>query len=114
MAAHGVMACPNAAEALAGVRLTLSLVTTDQALAAALAYAPHLTPGALWCDGNSVAPETKQAAAQAVEAAAGQYVDMAILAPVDPARLGVPVWPHWGSATSALSAQKLAGRRRLS
>lgn len=81
----------SAAEALAGAPLVISLVTADQALSAARAYAAHLAPGALWCDGNSVAPETKRAAAAAIDAAGGHYVDMAVLAPVDPAALRVPL-----------------------
>jgi len=77
--------------ALAGSPLVLSLVTADQALPAAAAYAPHLAPGAIWCDMNSVAPETKRAAAAHVEAHGGRYVDVAVMAPVDPAALGVPL-----------------------
>ena len=101
MAAHGVTPCASPAAALAGAPLVLSLVTADQALAAAEAYAPYLAPGALWCDGNSVAPETKRAAAAAVHAAGGRYIDMAILAPVDPARLGVPVLLAGAAASEA-------------
>ena len=37
---------------------------------------------------NSVAPDTKRAAASAIEAAGGRYVDVAVMAPVHPARLG--------------------------
>lgn len=94
-------------EALSAAPLVLSLVTADAALPAARAYAASLTPGALFCDGNSVAPETKRAAAMAVEAAGGRYVDMAILAPVDPARLGVPLLlagPAGAEAEAALRA----------
>lgn len=91
MAALGVIAASTPAAALAGAPLVLSLVTADQALAAAQACAPLLAPGALWCDGNSVAPATKRAAAAVVEAAGGRYVDMALLAPVDLARLEVPL-----------------------
>ncbi|OYW88395.1 MAG: hypothetical protein B7Z20_02620 [Sphingobium sp. 32-64-5] len=40
---------------------------------------------------NSVAPQTKQAAATAIEAAGAHYVDVAVMAPVDPARLAVPL-----------------------
>lgn len=87
----GIIAADGAAEALAGSPLVLSLVTADQALAAAQEYVAHLAPGALWCDMNSVAPETKRAAARAVEAAGGRYVDVAVLAPVDPARMNVPL-----------------------
>lgn len=89
--AAGALGRDTAAAALTGAPLVLSLVTADQALAATEACAPHLAPGALWCDGNSVAPATKRAAAAAVEAAGGRYVDLAILAPVGPARLAVPM-----------------------
>lgn len=86
----GLAAC-DPAEALGGAGMVISLVTADEALAAAQAYAPLLPGGAIWCDGNSVAPDTKRAAAQAVEAAGGRYVDLAILAPVNPARMQVPL-----------------------
>ena len=56
MAGAGVIAASNAAQALAGADLVLSLVTADAALAAAQNYAPLIKPGALWCDMNSVAP----------------------------------------------------------
>jgi len=79
------------AEVLAGAPLLLSLVTADQAHRAAQDYAPLIAPGALWCDMNSVAPETKRAAASVVTAAGGRYVDVAVLAPVEPARLAVPL-----------------------
>ena len=91
MAELGVTASASAAEALAGVPLVLSLVTADAAQAVAQDYAAQLIPGALWCDCNSVAPDTKRAAAKAVEAAGGRYVDIAVLAPVNPARMAVPL-----------------------
>ena len=97
----------SAADALDGASVVLSLVTADQALAAACDYAPLITPGALWCDGNSVAPETKQAAARAIAAAGGRYIDMAILAPVLPARLAVPLLLSGPDAEAAADA--LAG-----
>ena len=77
--------------ALAEAQVVLSLVTADEALLAANDYAPHLRPGALWLDMNSVAPETKRAAAHTVEAAGGRYVDVAVMAPVHPARRAVPL-----------------------
>jgi len=91
MAEAGVCAAGDAATALAGMPLVLSLVTADAALDAARTCAPLLAPGAIWCDMNSVAPETKRAAAIAVEAAGGVYIDVAVLAPVDPARMNVPL-----------------------
>jgi 3-hydroxyisobutyrate dehydrogenase-like beta-hydroxyacid dehydrogenase len=87
----GVASAGDAKVALADADLVLSLVTADQALPAARDYSPYLKPGAIWCDMNSVAPHTKQEAAEMVEAAGGRYVDVAVMAPVDPARLNVPL-----------------------
>lgn len=88
-------------DALAGVDLVLSLVTADQALAVAEAAAECLPAGAIYCDMNSVAPQTKQAAAQIIEAAGGHYVDVAVMAPVDPARLSVPLLLSGAQAEAA-------------
>ncbi len=94
---------------MAQAELVLSLVTADQALPAAQAYAADLPKGAFWCDMNSVAPDTKRAAAAAVEAAGGRYVDVAVLAPVDPARLGVPLLVAGPAAEYAEAALRDAG-----
>jgi len=54
---------------------------------------------------NSVAPDTKRAAAQAIEAAGGGYVDVAVLAPVHPQRLAVPLLvsgPHADAGAAQL------------
>lgn len=109
MAELGVTAPASAAEALAGAPLVLSLVTADAALPAAQAYAPLLAPGALWCDCNSVAPETKRAAAQAIAAAGGRYVDVAVLAPVNPARMAVPLLLAGEAAGDAETALRALG-----
>jgi len=81
----------TAADALDGARAVLSLVTANEALAAALGAAPVLGRDALWLDMNSVAPNTKRDAARAIEAAGGRYVDVAIMSPVSPKRLAVPL-----------------------
>lgn len=102
-ARSGVTGCDDAAAALSGAGLVLSLVTADQALAAAQSGVLHLSESALWCDMNSVAPTTKHAAAQAIEAAGGRYVDCAVMAPVHPARRRVPLilsGPHAAEAAS--------------
>lgn len=113
MEAAGVAPSPTAAAALDGAGLVLSLVTADQALAAAEQAAPHLAAGTLWCDMNSVAPDTKRAAARAVEAAGGRYVDVAVMSPVNPQKSAVPLLvsgPHAEAGAAALSA---AGFTRL-
>jgi 3-hydroxyisobutyrate dehydrogenase-like beta-hydroxyacid dehydrogenase len=87
----GVRRATSDQDALAEADAALSLVTADQALAAAASAAPHLRRGALWLDMNSVAPATKLAASELIEAAGGRYVDVAIMAPAHPARTGVPL-----------------------
>ena len=91
MAECGVRAADSAEQALDGANLVLSLVTADAALAVANDHATTLQADAIWCDMNSVAPETKREAAQAVEAHGGRYVDVAVMAPVQPAALKVPL-----------------------
>ena len=90
------------AEALDGATLVLSTVTSDQALVAARAAAPLMMPGAHYLDLNSVAPDTKRAAAAAIGTF---YTDVAVMAPVEPARMAVPLLlagPHSEDAAIAL------------
>lgn len=107
--ALGLGFAESAAQALAGADLVLSLVTADAALDAARTAAPHLAPAALWCDMNSVAPDTKRAAAAVINAAGARYVDVAVLAPVHPARLAVPLLLAGDAAVPAQAALAEAG-----
>lgn len=103
----GVTLRDSAEKALAGQPLALSLVTADQALAAAKTAAPLLAAGAIWCDMNSVAPDTKKRAAAIIDQAGGRYVDVAVMAPVNPAKLDVPLLvsgPHAEAGAAALQA----------
>ncbi len=109
MAECGVSAAAGAEQALAGAGIVLSLVTADAALPAAQDYARFLRPGTLWCDMNSVAPDTKRAAAKAVSEAGGRYVDVAVMAPVDPKALGVPLLIAGPAAEDALAALAALG-----
>jgi 3-hydroxyisobutyrate dehydrogenase-like beta-hydroxyacid dehydrogenase len=97
----------NTAEALEGTDAALSLVTADQALAAAEAGAAFLKPGAFWFDCNSVAPNTKRAAAQAIEGEGSRYVDVAVMSPVHPQQNAVPLLvsgPHAAEAVTFLES----------
>lgn len=87
----GVDGCETMAQALAGADAVLSLVTADQAHAAANSVAEHMPPRAFFFDGNSCAPDTKRKSATAINNAGGRYIDMAIIAPVHPALNRVPV-----------------------
>lgn len=100
-------------DALSGVDLILSLVTADQALAAAEAAAECIPAGAIYCDMNSVAPQTKQQSAQVIEAAGGHYVDVAVMAPVYPARLSVPLLLSGARAEEAQARLAAMGFARI-
>jgi 3-hydroxyisobutyrate dehydrogenase-like beta-hydroxyacid dehydrogenase len=89
--ADGISAEANLDDAVVGSHTILSLVTPDHALTAAKNAAKCISPSALYFDMNSVAPDTKREAAQLIESAGGHYVDVAIMAPVNPARLSVPL-----------------------
>lgn len=104
--------------ALADAGLIVSLVTADQALAAARNAAAGLETGAaaggaLYFDGNSCAPGTKREAAALIEAAGGRYVDMAVMAPVHPKLHKTPLLisgPHAGDALAALAGLEMDAR----
>lgn len=106
-AALGITGAEAPAEAVIAADVILSLVTADQAVAAAQSVCGAMRPGAIFCDMNSVAPQSKRAAAQVVESAGGRYADVAIMAPVQPQALAVPLLiagPHADAAAAALQA----------
>ena len=107
--AAGVHGAGNAAAAVTGAGLILSLVTADEALEAARSAAGALEPDALYCDFNSVAPQTKRQAAQIIESAGGRYVDVAVMAPVHPAGLKVPLLVSGVHAEDGAAALRTLG-----
>lgn len=90
-ASCSVSGAERLAQALEGASIVLSLVTPGEALAAARGAAPLIAQGALYVDMNSVSPDTKRAAAEAIAEGGGRYVDVAVMSPVSPARLAVPL-----------------------
>jgi len=104
MAELGVTACDSAASAVEGAELVLSLVTADQALEVARHCAGLIGPDAIFCDMNSVAPDTKREAAEVFASAGKRYVDVAIMAPVNPQKLSVPLLLSGAGAPAALAA----------
>ena len=106
-AEDGVIGCGTSAEVVAEASAIISVVTADQALIVAQAAARTIAPGALFVDMNSVAPNTKRAAAVAIDGAGGRYVDVAGMSPVNPARLAVPLFlsgPHAHAGLERLGA----------
>lgn len=114
MAAHRVVAAHHVAAAIEGADLILSLVTAGSALDVARAVANAIAPGQLYCDLNSVAPDTKRAAQAAIERAGGHYVDVAVLAPVFPKQLAVPLLASGTHAADAAAALGSAGFANVS
>lgn len=86
-----VAACQSLEDAIRGASAILSVVTADAALQIAKDVSAYIGPATLYFDMNSVSPGTKREAAASIEAAGGQYVDVAIMAPVNPLRLNVPL-----------------------
>ena len=72
------------AAALADARLVISAVTADQSLVAARAALPHLSQGQSYVDLNSVSPARKAQTAAEIAGRHEHYIDMAVMAPVQP------------------------------
>jgi 3-hydroxyisobutyrate dehydrogenase-like beta-hydroxyacid dehydrogenase len=87
----------------------LSLVTADQALASSQTYSAMIAPGTYYFDMNSVAPTSKQLAAQMIAEAGGHYLDVAIMAPVYPGRLSVPLLVSGPEAIAGVGRLKTMG-----
>lgn len=101
----GVQGSLHLAEAISASQAVFCLVTADHAVAASEAAAPHLEPGALWLDGNSCSPGSKRLAASNIEAAGGRYVDLAIMAPINPKKHRTPMLvagPHAAEAEALM------------
>jgi 3-hydroxyisobutyrate dehydrogenase-like beta-hydroxyacid dehydrogenase len=81
----------TAAEAVADAQLVISAVTAGSAFSVAQDVAPHLRPGQVFMDINSVAPASKKAASAVLQAVDCHYLDAAVMAPVPPRRLATPI-----------------------
>ncbi|OHV76979.1 NAD(P)-dependent oxidoreductase [Rhizobium sp. LCM 4573] len=81
-----VFCASDVAQALSGRGAIFSLVTADRALEAAQNAASAMETGSYYFDCNSCAPSTKARAAEVLSARGARYVDVAVMAPVHPAR----------------------------
>jgi 3-hydroxyisobutyrate dehydrogenase-like beta-hydroxyacid dehydrogenase len=77
--------------AVAGADLVISAVTASSSAAVAASAAKALRTGQVFLDINSCSPDTKRLNAQAVESSGADYVEAAVMAPVPPQRLQVPM-----------------------
>jgi 3-hydroxyisobutyrate dehydrogenase-like beta-hydroxyacid dehydrogenase len=104
--AAGVRRANSAADAVRGVDLIISAVTAASSVEAAQAIKAHLAGTPYFLDINSVSPGRKQETAKLL-GAAGRYVDVAVLAPIYPARHQTPMLlagPHADAIAPVLAA----------
>ena len=78
-------------DAVVGVQVVISAVTASSSADVAARAAGSLRAGQVLLDINSVSPARKQSNAALVEAAGADYVEAAVMAPVPPQRLRVPM-----------------------
>ena len=88
--AMGARVATSAADAARGADIIVSAVTAASSLEAAKSVEPHLTGNPYFLDINSVSPGRKKDTEKLLEGKA-RYVDVAILAPIHPARHQTPV-----------------------
>ncbi len=86
----GVRMGTSAQEAVSGADIVLAAVTAASSFDVAKSAIQYLRPDQFYLDINSVSPGRKQQTAQAVNESV-RYVDVAVMAPVHPARHKTPV-----------------------
>ena len=105
----GAFAAGSLAEALRGAKLVISAVTASSAGDVARQAGSRLQRGQILLDINSVSPDSKRANAALVEASGAHYVEAAVMAPVPPLRLKVPMLLGGTSAAELAPALNALG-----
>jgi 3-hydroxyisobutyrate dehydrogenase-like beta-hydroxyacid dehydrogenase len=96
----------NTLEAAAhGADLVISAVTASSAADVAANAAPFLCGGQIYLDLNSVSPDTKREIARTLNQSPATFVEAAVMAPVSPQRLKVPML--LGGPDAATAAERL-------
>jgi len=102
----GVRMGKSAQDAVAGSDIVLAAVTAASSFDVAQTAKPYLKPEQFWLDINSVSPGRKLQTSEAINGAV-RYVDVAVMAPVHPARHKTPVLlagPHAAALAPVLRA----------
>ena len=89
--AYDITHCKTLQDAVSDADVVFSTVTADQAIVAARAAAPLMKQGAYFLDMNSCAPSSKQVSAGIMDKHDLRYVDVAVMEPVYPKQLDVPL-----------------------
>jgi len=104
--AIGVRRATSAADAVRGADIVISAVTAAASVEAALSIKDHLAGAPFVLDINSVSPGRKQETSRLLGGGA-RYVDVAVLAPIHPARHQTPLLlagPHAQTVAPKLTA----------
>ena len=104
--ASAVRCATSAADAVRDAAIVISAVTAASSVEAASSVKPHLKAKPFFLDINSVSPGRKQETAKLLGDAA-RYVDVAVLAPIHPARHQTPMLiagPHADAVAPLLTA----------
>ena len=102
----GVRCAPSAADAVRDADIVVSAVTAAASVEAAQSVKPHLAGKPFFLDINSVSPGRKQQTAKLLGGTV-RYVDVAVLAPIHPARHQTPLLlagPHAQAIAPTLAA----------
>jgi 3-hydroxyisobutyrate dehydrogenase-like beta-hydroxyacid dehydrogenase len=87
----GVRLADSNRELMAASEIVLSVVTANQAFAAARQSAEGLSEGQLYADLNSISPALKQSIDRVINSTGARYVEVAVMAPVPPYGHRVPM-----------------------
>lgn len=87
---YGVRLATSAADAVRDADMVIAAVTAASSLEAARSVAPHLAGNPYYLDINSVSPGRKKATSDLL-AGKARYVDVAVIAPIHPARHKTPL-----------------------
>ena len=90
-AASGVHPKDTLRDAIHNAELVISAVTASSAASVAKESALLLQPGQFFLDINSVSPETKRGESRRFDKSKGDFVEAAVMAPVPPQRIKVPM-----------------------
>lgn len=100
-----VRPCDTLAKAIHSADLVISAVTASSAVDVAESAAPLLQTNQIYLDINSVSPETKREIADTMGTFLATFVEAAVMAPVSPQRLKVPML--LGGMHAAIVARQL-------
>jgi 3-hydroxyisobutyrate dehydrogenase-like beta-hydroxyacid dehydrogenase len=106
----GVRLGNSAADAIKGADIVIAAVTAASSLTAAEQAKPYLRGDQLYLDINSVSPGRKQATERHLDGSA-RYVDVAVMAPVYPAKHQTPVLLAGPHAEATLSIMQELGMK---